>query len=89
MINSEKTKGSEVSEFFFSLKIVSSLRILLCEMLQRTPIHYTPNDDRGLVHMTGSGTGRGSHAVWTIYFFFIYPVFSTGITGCFIMDIAT
>lgn len=41
MINGEKSKGFVVSEFFFSLKIVSSLRILLCGMLQRIAVHYT------------------------------------------------
>lgn len=36
-----KIRGFEVSDFFFSLKIVSSLRILLCGMLQRIAVHYT------------------------------------------------
>lgn len=36
-----KVKGFDMSEFFFSLKIVSSLRILLCGMLQRIAVHYT------------------------------------------------
>lgn len=84
-----KVRRSEVSEFFFSLKIVSSLRILLCGMLQRFAVHYTfPNDDGGLVQMTGIGTGRGSPAVWTIYFLITHPDFNAGITGCFITNIA-
>lgn len=51
------------------------------------PLHF-PNVDRGLVHMTGNGTGRGSPSVWTIYSWLPIQSFSVGITGCFIMNIA-
>lgn len=69
MINGEKVRGFEVSEFFFSLKTVSSLRILLRRMLQRIAVHYTfPRNGRGLTKMTGNGTGRAPPALWTTYF---------------------
>lgn len=64
-----KVRGFEVSDFFFSLKTVSSLRILLRWMLQRIAVHYIfPSDGRGLVQMTGNGTGRRPPALWTTYF---------------------
>lgn len=41
MINGEKIRGFEMPDFFFTLKIVSSLRILLRGILQRIAVHYT------------------------------------------------
>lgn len=89
MINGEKSKGIwDVRVFlFFEDSLITESIAWWNASQDCRPLHF-PNDDRGLVQMTGSGTGRGSPAVWTIYFLITHPVFSARITGCFIMNIA-
>lgn len=89
MINGEKSKGIWSARVFllFEDSLITENITLWNASEDCRPLHF-PNDDRGLVQMTGNGTGRGSPAVWTIYFLITHPVFSAGITGCFITNIA-
>ncbi len=87
MINGEKSKGIWRVFLLFEDSLITENITLWNASEDCRPLHF-PNDDRGLVQMTGNRTSRGSPAVWTIYFLITHPVFSAGITGCFITNIA-